>query len=351
MSQIEFDALLEKYLAGTCSPQEEKAVMEWYEDFINGTEIAMSTTEKDALERRIWSNIYESISTEEQPLPRLVWMWPRKYAKIAVACAVALVVVGAATWFYQRQTALPSVLYAQLDVPKDYVDGYVKAEGKQHVVLGDGSVVDLEEGSTIYYPPQFEGKTREVFLTGSAFFNVAPNAERHFKVLTQEGMVAEVLGTSFFISHDHQNRKVELSVLTGKVSVYEQPEQKGSHKNEENGIILSANQKVTYKSTNNQFVTTLVEEPQPISEPVDSTKRLSQFVFEEATLKEVLTTISNTYGIAVEMNNEAFNNCHFTGDLSKQNLYEKLDIICKSVQASYEVKGTAIYINGTGCNR
>jgi hypothetical protein len=73
-------------------------------------------------------------------------------------------------------------------------------------------------------------------------------------------------------------------------------------------------------------------------------------VFEDEPLGNVLQRLEETYGIRISTNSEHFNNCHFTGDITKQNLYGKLDIICKSVQASYEVKGTSIYLNGTGCN-
>jgi hypothetical protein len=48
--------------------------------------------------------------------------------------------------------------------------------------------------------------------------------------------------------------------------------------------------------------------------------------------------------------NESIYNCLFTGDISHQNLYTKLDIICKTLNASYEVVGTKILIHGIGCS-
>ena len=47
--------------------------------------------------------------------------------------------------------------------------------------------------------------------------------------------------------------------------------------------------------------------------------------------------------------NEAIYKCPFTGDISQQNLYTKLDIINKVLKTTYEVKGTKILIKGKGC--
>ncbi|MEJ0105234.1 MAG: DUF4974 domain-containing protein [Bacteroidota bacterium] len=74
------------------------------------------------------------------------------------------------------------------------------------------------------------------------------------------------------------------------------------------------------------------------------------FVFDESPLSDVLNALQAAYGITIETENNNLNNCHFTGDISRQSLYDKLDILCKSTQCSYEVRGTSIYIRGKGCN-
>jgi hypothetical protein len=48
--------------------------------------------------------------------------------------------------------------------------------------------------------------------------------------------------------------------------------------------------------------------------------------------------------------NEKMYNCLFTGDVTRMDLFSKLDVICQSVKASYQVAGTKILIEGKGCD-
>ncbi|SEW53982.1 FecR family protein [Chitinophaga arvensicola] len=354
MSQYEFDDLLEKYLSGHCSPQEEKLVLAWYRSFIGETEINISAEEKQRIESRIWSNVTATVTSEEGEMMEVeletpvVRMWPRRIARMAIAGCLVLVSAGAWYWMAHRAGAVPKELFTQEPIPGGYVSVYNQENVAREVALSDGSQVKLESGSVIYYPPAFQGATREVYLSGNAFFDIAHDASRHFIVHTSEGVLAEVLGTSFYVSHDKATHKIEVAVVTGKVSVYERRKKNDTiFSASANSIIITPNQKVTYKTENNQFTTSLVDDPKPVTAPEQATT----FDFEDASLDKVLKALEETYAISIETtDNGRFGHCHFTGDITKQDLYEKLDIICQSVQASYEVKGTTIYIKGKGCN-
>ncbi len=91
------------------------------------------------------------------------------------------------------------------------------------VLLADGTTVWLNRNSTLYYPKNFDGKTRQVKLDGEAYFNVAKNAKQPFIVETSYSKVT-VLGTSFNVNTDTISTKVH--VCTGKVKV--QSERSGS---------------------------------------------------------------------------------------------------------------------------
>ena len=348
MSQFEFDALLQKYLSGECTPEEEAIVLEGYRAFIRSSGIDISATEKQNIERRIWSGIRGTITgAAEDAAP--VRPMRRRIARFAAAASVALLAMAGLYWLALRPAAREPRLFTEVSIPGHYELMENKTEDTQLVRLADGSSVQVQPGGALYYPAKFSGATRDVYLSGNAFFQVAPDAGRHFMVHTDEGMIAEVLGTSFYVRHDEVTRKVEVAVVTGRVSVYER-RRKGEAQAAlpENSIIITPNQQVTFKAENNQFVTSLVEDPRPVATPAAPQEH--RYVFEDEPLGNVLQRLEETYGIRISTNSEHFNNCHFTGDITKQNLYGKLDIICKSVQASYEVKGTSIYLNGTGCN-
>jgi len=222
--------------------------------------------------------------------------------------------------------------------------------------LEDGSVVTLHPGASLMYPPHFLPGKREVYLTGEAFFEVSKNAKRPFYVY-YNNLVTHVLGTSFTIKIDKNKKQVEVSVRTGRVEVYERPIDgfgttagiKG------NGVILTPNQKVIYNEEINNFESTLVDTPIPVVHelvkgemvPVDVT---NDNVIIAASLSDIITSLETIYQLSIEVESDNIKNCHFSGDISAMGLYAKLEVICKSIGATYEIKGTKIIIRGKGCD-
>ncbi len=88
--------------------------------------------------------------------------------------------------------------------------------GKDYkVVLSDGSIVHLNAFSSLRFPFSFDGKTREVYLDGEAYFDIATNASQPFIVHTAETSV-KVLGTSFNINA-YSDSLVVTSLVSGSV--------------------------------------------------------------------------------------------------------------------------------------
>ncbi|MEI9908356.1 MAG: FecR family protein [Bacteroidota bacterium] len=219
------------------------------------------------------------------------------------------------------------------------------------IQMEEGSIITLQPGSSIHYPSHFLPDKREIFLEGEAFFEVSKNASRPFFVYNNN-IVTHVLGTSFNVKMNRENKQVEVSVRSGRVEVYEdKPAVKATASKKNNGVILSPNQKVTYDQDTRQFVPSLVDVPLPIiNEMSDKNVTPETAVFESTPLKTVLSSLERSYGIDIVVETENIYKCLFTGDVSQQDLYTRLDVICQSVQALYEVKGTKILIKGKGCN-
>ncbi|TKG95597.1 FecR family protein [Puteibacter caeruleilacunae] len=96
---------------------------------------------------------------------------------------------------------------------------YVQNEWRNKVktiTLVDGSTVSLNYKAGLYYPKRFNGHERKIKLEGNAFFNVARNKSKPFRVETPISMV-QVLGTSFNV--DATNNKTIVTVKSGKVQV------------------------------------------------------------------------------------------------------------------------------------
>lgn len=83
--------------------------------------------------------------------------------------------------------------------------------------LEDGSVVYLNQQTSIEYPVHFEKDRRKVSMQGDAFFEISKNRERPFFIETANARI-EVLGTAFnVVSKDKDS--FSLSVKHGEVKV------------------------------------------------------------------------------------------------------------------------------------
>src|SRR5690606_37962085 len=86
------------------------------------------------------------------------------------------------------------------------------------LVLPDGTRVWLNTASSIHYPVVFAANERKVTLIGEAYFEVAHDRSRPFKV-EAKGSVVEVLGTHFNVASFEDDTRVTTTLLAGAVNV------------------------------------------------------------------------------------------------------------------------------------
>lgn len=91
--------------------------------------------------------------------------------------------------------------------------------GQYQVTLPDGTKVWLNAASTIKYPPVFNANERKVMLTGEAYFEVAKNEQKPFKVLMEDSTAVTVTGTHFNINAYQNEKEQQVTLLEGSVSV------------------------------------------------------------------------------------------------------------------------------------
>ena len=102
-----------------------------------------------------------------------------------------------------------AVSYNTLETPRG---------GKYRVVLPDGSKVWLNSASSLHYPTAFNQPTREVTLTGEAYFEIAENKAKPFIVKTRSEQVL-VLGTGFNIMAYGDEDAVHTTLVQGSVKL------------------------------------------------------------------------------------------------------------------------------------
>lgn len=92
------------------------------------------------------------------------------------------------------------------------------AGGQYAIILPDSSKVYLNASSSLRFPAIFARNLRTVSLTGEAYFEVAHNKNKPFRVLTK-GQTVEVLGTHFNINAYNDEKAIKTTLLEGSVRV------------------------------------------------------------------------------------------------------------------------------------
>ncbi|WP_394774807.1 FecR family protein [Flavobacterium sp.] len=192
------------------------------------------------------------------------------------------------------------------------------------ITLCDGTQIWLNVGSLLKYPVEFNGGTREVYLTGEAFFDVAKDKKHPFIIHTDK-MDTKVLGTSFNVQAYPDNTTQEVSVLTGRVNVK-------STVTEEN-VYVTPGQKVVFKSQNNKLKAFT-------DIPVNSISlwRKNIIVFEDAPLPEVIATINRNYNVTIQIENKNLNNLKISAYFKELPVDQVVALVCNIINANYKLE-------------
>jgi transmembrane sensor len=109
------------------------------------------------------------------------------------------------------------LIYTQTDMVATNTMSTPKG-GQYQLTLADGTKVWLNAASSITYPTAFTGTSREVSITGEAYFEVARNPQQPFIVKTPKDEIT-VLGTEFNINAYHDEASVKTSLIDGSVKI------------------------------------------------------------------------------------------------------------------------------------
>lgn len=156
--------------------------------------------------------------------------------------------------------------------------------GQFRITLPDGTKVWLNAASSMHYPTAFTGNERKVSITGEAYFEVAKNEEKPFRVAINATNTIEVLGTSFNVNAYTDEDYISTTLLTGLVRV----------RNGTGQAVLKPGQQA-HATAAQPFVQVL--EHADISKAIAWKNGL--FNFQDVDLKEVMQQLSRWYDIEV----------------------------------------------------
>ena len=298
-----------------------------------------------ATDRQTADNQPLSSATSESSPEVPLRPFPRYPAvKFLLAMAAILVVAMGLGWHLHRVQSTPPLSVAHTSSPASLlVETSNPTDEPLRVWLSDSSEVMLSPNSRLRYPSQFTDTARVVYLIGEAIFSVN-HQKRAFMVVTGE-MITKVLGTRFVVSAYDKNPKMTVQVLSGKVSVYRAEPNRAAGSKEVKGLILTANQAAIFEKSLHHMTKTLVANPTVLHK----TTLNPEVRYDEVPLSTLLHELEASYGITIQFDEQNFRRCRITATLSNETLYEKLDLLCKTVSASYEIVDGQIVVSGDGC--
>lgn len=339
MTQEEFRYLLEKYKTGLATPAERALVEQWYDTISRGEPANMSHDEELALEKQFLRHVDHYIATAAKTgKQRFLSFWQ------AAAIAAGLLLVCVFLVYFYSPGSIPeqftTIPVRSADDAEELVT--VAATKVRRVQLTDGSTVTLQPGSTLSYDAHnYNDTRREVFLQGEGFFEVTRDAQRPFYVFTGE-VATKVLGTSFSVKTASPRGEIIVAVNTGRVAVAtRQRELFGLKASYQQGAVLTPNQQAVFSIDKKVLSTGLVDAPQVISPETTP----EQMAFDDVALAEILEDTERAYQIDIVFDPERISACFVTAKFDKENLFERLDIICKAAGAHYVVSGAQIIIS------
>lgn len=312
-----------------------------YETHLDESEIDFEIQELLSKVRNEKETAFTAVS-ETKSLTSTRTIFSRSSVFWAAATVVMMLSLG---WVYQRNRISDSN-YERLTAGKPLHEEENETKTNKIITLSDGSKVTMFPHSKISFPEKFLVEKREVYLSGEASFEVSKDPKRPFLVYANE-LVTKVLGTSFTINAKDAALKTTVEVKEGKVSVFRQKdftETKDQKVLKSKGMVLTANQKMVYERETTNMSKTIRDTPEVVDGDDAAT-----FDFVNAPASQVLSDLEDAYQVDIIFDKDLLRGCPVTASLTRQSLFQKLDIICEVIEARYEMLDGQIIVYSKGC--
>lgn len=199
------------------------------------------------------------------------------------------------------------------------------------IFLSDGTKVNLNAGSSITYYKDFTENERVVTLHGEAFFSVAKDAKKPFRVFTGD-LMTQALGTSFNVwAYDPDQVKVAL--VTGKVSV----DNIGKDRDKQS-TILSPGEEAHYQLEKGISVNSF--DPKRVLSWKEGV-----IYFRDADEISVFNTLEQWYGVKIQRINHSKKVWDYTASFHGQSLEHVLMSVGYAMDFEFEINQKSVVIH------
>jgi transmembrane sensor len=290
------------------------------------------------------SNVISQTSSDTEkarPLKKLV---QKKYYRILLGGVAAAVLLF---WFFFRANENIGVKPINNTVSTN-------AGNKASINLPDGSKVWLNRDSKITYVGDFGNKTREVYLSGEAFFDVAKDRTKPFIIHTRT-INLKVLGTAFNVRSYDNEKETETALVHGSIEVTlrNRPDQK---------IFLKPGEKLLVKNipadTSLKYKKQKRDEETPIavltnmhyygsdSSSVETSWTKNELVFNDEPLDKIALNLERWFNVRITITNESLKKEKFTATVEEDDKLEDfLEALRLAEGFHYSIKDKEVVIS------
>ncbi|MEQ8715397.1 MAG: DUF4974 domain-containing protein [Cyclobacteriaceae bacterium] len=218
----------------------------------------------------------------------------------------------------EGQESASPLIYNELITPRG---------GRYQLTLADGTKVTLNADSKLRFPVAFTDSTRDVYLQGEAFFEVAHNYKA-FTVNT-ENLDVRVLGTIFNVSAYPSEMQTSATLVEGSVKLLAQQKTKLLVPGDR-GIFTTGSSTLEVGQVNTALYTSWVQ---------------GKVEFENEDLESVMKRLARWYDFKYEFKNEQARNFHFTARIENtQRISTILEMLELTTNVQFELQERTIII-------
>lgn len=201
--------------------------------------------------------------------------------------------------------------------------------GEYTLTLGDGTRIWLNAKTSLRFPEHFDCDEHIVYLDGEAYFEVAKDSSRRFKVITDRSEIT-VYGTEFNIRCYASEPVSETTLANGSIGF--------EHNGQSFMLIPGQQARIT---TGNSEVKILKVDP-----VVYCSWHTGKFIFEHRSLQQILNQLSDWYDVDFVYSNPDLRHLHFTGDLERYaDFADILSLIGMTTDVSFDICGSTVIVS------
>lgn len=318
------DELLVKYLLEEANEAEQQQVNAWItasvenKKYYDHFSLVWEKSKKHAVTSTVdtdtaWQKFQQRVQQNEASSAKIIEMPRRQMGWMRIA-AMLVVLLGSAWMLYNIMGIGKPEMIAIHSEDKVLID-----------TLPDGSIVTLNKNSSLSYPASFKGNSRDIALTGEAFFDVTPDKSKPF-IISVNDVKVRVVGTTFNVKHTDE--RTEVVVETGIVEVSKK----------DKGIKVMPKEKAVV----------LKDKAMPVKE--NSTDELynyyrtREFVCNGTPLWRLVDVLNEVYNADIVIEKEQLKNLPLTTTFHNETLDSILSVVGETFNIKVERNGNRIIL-------